>query len=206
MNSTQLQQLLQHIDALNAADPQIEHDPASGKELPKELLYGRRMSAMLTRYCPQASLTLQIAARAQHIQRWLIPRQDYPAGSEGYKAWRRRLYDFHAETTARLMAEAGFDLAAIATVKRSIAKRGIKQHEESQQLEDIAALVFLEHYLQDFMAAHPDYTEEKWLALLCKTGRKMSANGRRYACEQLTFPAAHRTLLQSAFNSLATHS
>lgn len=204
MNSEQLQQLIQQIDALNAADPQSEHDPLSGKSLPKELLYGQRMSAMLARYCPQASLTLQIAARAQHIQRWQVPRQNYPTGSEGYKAWRRCLHDFHAETTARLMMEAGFDKEAIATVKRSIAKRGIKQHEESQQLEDIAALVFLEHYLLDFMAAHPDYNAEKWQALLDKTGRKMSANGRRYACEQLNLPNDCQQLLQNVFAPLNT--
>ena len=41
----------------------VRIDAASGNEFPKELLYGRRMSATLARMVPVASIPLQIAAR-----------------------------------------------------------------------------------------------------------------------------------------------
>ena len=33
---------------------------------------------MLERFAPDASEVLRLAARCQHIQRWKIPRADYP--------------------------------------------------------------------------------------------------------------------------------
>jgi len=67
-NPRRFQAALDRFDAANAEDPNRELD--QGAEHPKELLYGRRMSAMLARLAPQAPESVQLAVRAQHIQRW----------------------------------------------------------------------------------------------------------------------------------------
>ena len=56
------------IDAANSEDPNRE--TADGKDWPKELLYSHRMSDMLQRYAPDADEAMQLAIRAQHVQRW----------------------------------------------------------------------------------------------------------------------------------------
>lgn len=185
-----LSRVLALIDTANAADPNSELDPLSHRQEPKELLYARRMSEMLTRFAPQASETAHIAARAQHIQRWEIPRSNYPKTTQGYKQWRSQLYQHHADTTALLMQQAGYDAAAIEQVKASVGKRGIKTNAESQLIEDVASLVFLAHYLQDFHARHPQYDQQKWRDILQKTWKKMSPAGRHFAQQKIDLPAA----------------
>src|SRR5262245_34587308 len=133
------------FDNANATDPNQEPD---GDHLrPKELLYAERMSTMLARFAPEASESVQLAVRAQHICRWAVPRSRYPMTPAGSKEWRTGLYAFHADSAGDLMREAGYEDEDIARVKKIVAKKGIKSNSETQLLEDIAALVFLEHYL-----------------------------------------------------------
>ena len=80
---TQRQQVFAAIDAANAADPRLEDGQ------PVELLYGQRMTAEQERLYPDAPDALAIACRGQHIERWLLPRKDFPEGREGYLTWRR---------------------------------------------------------------------------------------------------------------------
>ena len=75
------------FDALNAEDPNREVDEF-GEEHPKELLYAQRMSTCLATYEPNASATVQLACRAQHLERWRMPRSDFPEGRAGYLKWR----------------------------------------------------------------------------------------------------------------------
>lgn len=167
------------FDAANAQDPHPE--AADGRMRPKELLYSERMSGMLARFAPDASEAVQLAVRAQHICRWKIPRQDYPKTPQGYQLWRTTLYKFHAETAAALMQEAGYDEAMIERVKKIVGKRGLKVNPETQMMEDVADLVFIEYYLAGFAATHPEYDEAKWLDILRKTWRKMSDAGHAFA-------------------------
>ena len=88
-----LQAALSQIDTANAADPKAEALP-----------YGERMSVELARLVPDASEVLQIAARGQHVERWLLPRADYPDGKAGYLAWRREQARRHADRVAGIMA------------------------------------------------------------------------------------------------------
>ena len=162
------------FDASNAADPNQEEG------LPRELLYAQRMTVMIGRFAPNASEVAQLAVRAQHIQRWQVPRSDYPMNKPGYHAWRTGLYSFHAERAGALMHEAGFDAATIEQVKAAVGKRGIKSNPDTQLLEDISSLVFMEHYLLDFAARHPEYSEEKWVEIIRKTWRKMSADAQAF--------------------------
>lgn len=163
------------FDAANAEDPNLDEGQ------PKELLYGRRMSDMIGRFAPDASEAVQLAVRAQHIQRWKVPRSQYPMNKEGYHAWRTGLYTFHADTAGALMRQAGYDDAMIERVKKAVGKRGIKSNPETQLLEDIADLVFIEHYMLAFAQSKPDYDEEKWLEIIRKTWKKMSKAAQAYA-------------------------
>lgn len=156
------------FDAANAEDPNQDEGQ------PKELLYAQRMTEMLNRFVPNAPEVVQLAVRAQHIKRWAVPRNTYPMTKEGYLAWRTGLYKFHAETTGELMRQAGYDDALIEQVKKVVSKRALKVNPDTQLMEDIADLVFIEYYMLGFAVSKPDYDEEKWLEIIRKTWKKMS--------------------------------
>jgi hypothetical protein len=186
------------IDAANAEDPRQDVGPG-GERQARELVYSRRMAEMLERYAPQAPEAVRLAVRAQHIQRWKIPRESYPEGRSGYLQWRARLYDFHADTASRLMREAGYDERTIEQVAGAVGKKRLKANPDAQAVEDVSALVFLEHYLLDFVAGKPHYGEEKWLDILAKTSRKMSAGARAFALSgKLALPEALAPLVRRA--------
>lgn len=169
------------FDAANADDPNMED--GGGQLRPKELLYAERMSEMLQRFAPEASEAVRLAVRAQHIRRWTVPRNSYPMTPIGYKQWRTGLYKFHADTAGALMREAGYDDAMVEQVERIVAKKGIKVNPDTQLMEDVAALVFIEHYLTAFAAQHPEYDEAKWCDIIRKTWQKMSSHGREFALQ-----------------------
>lgn len=197
MEAERLNRALALIDAANAEDPNRETD--GGREYPKELLYAMRMSEMLARIAPDASEAVQLAVRAQHICRWQLPRRDYPATREGYQRWRTTLYRHHADTAAALMREAGYDEEMVERVSRIVGKRGIKVDPETQLLEDVADLVFLEHYMAAFVAKHPEYDEAKWLDILQKTWKKMSPAGHAAALGKIELPEhLHPLVLKAA--------
>lgn len=181
------------FDAANAEDPNLDEGQ------PKELLYARRMSEMLARFAPDASEAVRLAVRAQHIQRWKTPRSSYPADRQGYLQWRTGLYKFHAETAGRIMAEHGYDPETIERVKAAVGKKGLKVNAETQLLEDVTDLVFLEHYIAGFAAQHPDYSEEKWIDILRKTWQKMSAEARAFVLAgKVSLPEALTPLILKA--------
>jgi hypothetical protein len=185
------------IDAANAEDPRM--DAVAGKPVPRELLYGQRMAAMIGRYAPEADDVMKIAVRAQHIQRWKTPRDSYPMTREGYLAWRTGLYKFHAETVGQLMKQAGYDDAAIERAKQAVGKRGLKVNPDTQMLEDVTDLVFIEHYMLEFAGQHAEYTEDKWLDIIRKTWKKMSERAHAYALSgQLKLPEALVPLITKA--------
>jgi len=167
------------IDAANAEDPNQEM--TDGKGWPKELLYSHRMSDMLQRFKPDADDAQKLAIRAQHIQRWKSPREAYPMDRIGYLKWRKDLYKFHANNAGDLLTEAGYEGAVIDRVKEAVAKKRIKENPDTQLLEDIADLVFIEHYMLEFANKHPEYEEEKWLDIIRKTWKKMSEEAQAFA-------------------------
>jgi hypothetical protein len=167
------------IDAANSADP--NQVTADGKEWPKELLYSERMSDMLERYAPNADDAMKLAIRAQHIERWKSPRNAYPMDRIGYLKWRKDLYKIQANRAAELMLQAGFDEAEIERARNAVAKKNIKGNPDTQLLEDVTDLVFMEHYMLEFVGKHPDYTEEKWIEIIQKTWNKMSSNAHEFA-------------------------
>ena len=167
------------FDKANAEDPNKE--VFNGEEYPKELLYAQRMTEMQERFAPDASEAVKLAVRAQHIQRWKIPRSDYPMDKPGYMLWRTTLYKFHAETAGTLMQAVGYDAAMIGRVKTIISKKELKTNAETQMMEDIVGLVFIEHYMIGFAGSHPEYDEAKWILIIKKTWNKMSKNAHEFA-------------------------
>jgi hypothetical protein len=189
------------FDAANAKDPNREEE--RGAAQPKELLYARRMSAMLERFAPDASEAVRLAARCQHIRRWEIPRDAYPRTPEGYRAWRRRLMDFHADSAGRILREAGYEEATVAHVQALVRKERLKRDPDSQLLEDVVDLVFLEHYLERFVAEHPEYDEAKLADILRKTWAKMSPRGREAALSIVKLPEPLKPVILRAVGASA---
>lgn len=180
MTATLFDRAIALFDAANAEDPRLDAD-ADGRQVPRELLYSQRMSAMLARYAPEADDAVRLAIHAQHIQRWKTPRDSYPMTRDGYLQWRTGLYKFHAETAGRLMQEAGYDAATIERVQQAVGKRGLKVNADTQMLEDVTDLVFIEHYMLGFAGQHAEYSEEKWLDIIRKTWKKMSERAHAFA-------------------------
>ena len=168
------------FDAANAEDPRLDAGP-DGKPVPRELLYACRMSEMLERFAANASEAVKLAVRAQHIQRWKTPRSNYPMDRNGYLQWRTGLYKFHADTAGQLMKQAGYDDEMIERVKTAVGKKGLKVNPETQMLEDVTDLVFIEYYMLEFAGQKPDYSEDKWLDIVRKTWKKMSDAAHAFA-------------------------
>lgn len=167
------------IDAANRADPGMEEGQ------PAALLYGQRMTVEMDRLFPQADDVLRIAARGQHVERWLLPRADFPEGREGYLTWRREQARRHAVRVGAIMAKAGYDAAAQDRVGVLLRKEGLKRDADVQALEDVICFVFLRWYFQPFAGKH---APEALLKIVEKTARKMSDAGRARALAEFDLP------------------
>ena len=172
--------------AMNAQDPNLL--TIDGKQKPKELVYAQRLSEMLARYAPGASEALNLATRAQHIQRWVSPRSDYPMTKPGYIQWSSNLKKHHAEVASKVMQEHGYDAEAIQQVASLLQKENLRANADTQPLEDVIVLAFLEHDLDAFVTKYSDYIEEKFLTILRKPYIKMSDKGRAVALSLITIP------------------
>ena len=180
------------FDRANSADPNFE--TYEGKTYPKELLYAFRMTEKLNEFEPSASEALKLTARCQHICRWEIPRESYQMDRAGYLKWRQDLKKFHAQKAGQILMEVGYSQEMIDQVAFLLEKKQLKKHTETQTLEDVICLVFLEFYFEPFSKK---YDEEKLIDIIQKTWRKMSERGQKAALQlPLLDPAL--TLIQKA--------
>ena len=180
------------FDRANAEDPNRER--VDGVDEPKELVYAHRMSDRLERLVPDASEPLRLAARSQHIRRWTIPRTEFPTGRDGYREWRTRLAVFHAKTAGTILRDVGYESILVARVEALLRKERLKADPDAQTLEDVACLVFLEHYAATFANQQE---EAKLVDILRKTWRKMSERGTAAALELNLAPEV-RILVEKA--------
>jgi hypothetical protein len=171
------------FDTANAADP---HGA--------ELIYARRMTDWLQKLYPDASESLRLAARAQHIRRWEIPRNTFPMDRAGYHRWRTQLYTFHADAAEKILRDVGYDEQTIARVRSLLRKERLKADPEVQALEDVICLVFLENYFADFA---PKHDPQKVIVILRRTWAKMSPKGHAAALA-LELPPQARQLVEQA--------
>ena len=182
------------IDNANAQDPNLVE--TDGGERPAELIYSQRMSETLARVYPQASEELRLAIRAQHLKRWTLPRAEFPMDRKGYHAWRNAAKRMHADEAGVMLGEAGFEADRISRVQALIRKENIRQDEEAQAVEDVASLVFLEHYFSAFAMKHD---REKLVRIIRKTWNKMSETGQAEALK-LPMEADHSELVREALS------
>jgi len=157
------------FDAYNAKDPNLE--TWEGKNYPKEVLYARRMTERLNAFAPDAAEYVQLAARCQHIGRWEIPRSKYPMDRKGYLQWRNEEKQHHAKIASDILTVCGYDQSTIEIVSFLLLKKQLYTNPDSQLLEDVVCLVFIEFYLEEFAAKHDD---TKVIDILKKTAQKMS--------------------------------
>jgi hypothetical protein len=180
------------FDAYHQQDPNTEAE--NGEVFPKELLYARRMTEQLSQLAPDAGEAAKLAARCQHIGRWEIPREQFPMDRKGYLQWRNAEKIRHAAIAEKILIDCGYDVETIEEVKTLLLKKSLQTHAGTQLLEDVACLVFVEHYLAEFAAKHDD---EKVVDILRKTLKKMSDQGKTAAIA-LNIPAHIRSLLEQA--------
>lgn len=176
---TKFEKALALIDEAHSQDPRQVTPPSEPTPIPYELHYANKMTKYLTQRLPNASETLQLAIRAQHLRRWEVPRDTYPKTKPGYYAWRKYLQQRQAELVQQMCLDSGYSAADAERVAALVRKEGLKQDdEETQVLEDVACLVFLDDRFEEFERG---VEEEKMVEILRKTLLKMSGVGRDLA-------------------------
>jgi len=87
----------------------------------------------------------------------------------------------------------------IERVKNAVAKKNIKGNPDTQLLEDVTDLVFMEYYIVEFVGKHPEYSEEKWVDIIQKTWHKMSERAREFALSgKVELPESLAPLIRKA--------
>jgi uncharacterized protein DUF4202 len=164
------------IDAANAEDPNL----FDGK--PRALVQGVLATMWLTRLDPDAPDALRLAARAHHLRRWVIPRDERPDGRAGYLRWRRDLKAVHAGAAAEVLAPEGVPADVIAEVQRLVRKQGAATDPLAQTFEDVVCLVFLQTQYDELIDR---LDEDRMVEVLRKTLPKLSPAALALAGEAL---------------------
>ena len=181
---TRLQTAFAAIDQANSADP----NQSDGQ--PVELLYGQRMTEEQLALYPDASEPLRIACRGQHIERWTLPRHDFPMDRPGYLAWRTEQGRRHAARVAEIMRDAGYGEDDIQHTEKMLMKQGIKRDGDVQALEDIACFTFIRWYMGPFSQTRD---ADEMQRIVEKTARKMSPMARARALSEFAIPEPFAT-------------
>ncbi|KAJ5125551.1 hypothetical protein N7448_004870 [Penicillium atrosanguineum] len=165
---------LERIDSAHSDDP--NHIESNNTTIPYELHYAQQMTFYLDRINPNASELLRLAIRAQHLRRWEVPRSSYPATKIGYHSWRSGLQKRQAELVENMCLASGYSAEEAAQVGAMVRKADLKKGDpDTQTLEDVACLVFLDDQFDKFEKELGD--EEKMVDILRKTWGKMSEVG-----------------------------
>lgn len=109
-----------------------------------------------------------------------MPRTNYPATKVGYFAWRTFLKKRQAELASEICTRCNYTAQEAEAVASLIRKEDMKSNDESQILEDVACLVFLDDQFEKFEKEHD---EDKIIGILQKTWAKMSEGGQKLALE-----------------------
>lgn len=178
MTNTKYDVALASIDQAHAQDPR--KILINGQQESFELHYSQKMTQYLEKRYPQAPDTLRLAIRAQHLRRWEVPRESYAMNKQGYYGWRTSLKKRQADLACQICLDSGFSKEDAERVAALIRKDDLKNDEETQVLEDVACLVFLDEQFEEFEKLHD---EEKIVNILRKTWSKMSERGHDLALE-----------------------
>lgn len=116
----------------------------------------------------------------------------------GYLTWRTKQKTHAASQVEELLLSMDQPPpeADIERISALISKKDLATNEETQVLEDVACLVFLDDQLDRF-ESKPDNDEDKVISILRKTWKKMSPKGREMAL-QMKHSDRATSLLQKA--------
>lgn len=192
--NNRLENVIDALDQRHREDPHVVD--VDSEPVAAELLYAQRMTTWLITLTQAPGECLQIAVRAQHLQRWQVPRDEYPEGRVGYLTWRRDQGMRAGDTTAQLMREAGYPAEDAERVSTIINKKGLGRDADVQALEDCACLVFLENYFADFSRK---VEHDHMVRIVQKTWRKMSPQAHELALGLPMSPAS-AALVQEALS------
>ena len=112
----------------------------------------------------------------------------------GYLKWRTELKKFHAQKASEILASVGYDKDVQEKVSFLLQKKQLKRNEDTQTIEDVICLVFLQFYFDPFIEKH---SEEKIVDIIQKTWKKMSEKGHDAAL-QLTYSDLGLSLVKKA--------
>jgi hypothetical protein len=195
-NSGRFEAAIRRFDEENSRDPNVE--VVGGVPHPREVIYARRLTGWVLKLCPGASEPLRLAARCQHLCRWLIPRSSYPMTRAGYLRWRAELKKFHAQRAGELLREAGYPGGVIERVQALNLKKDFPGDPDSRVLEDALCLVFLEYQLPELARKTSD---DKLVNALQKSWNKMTPAAQAMALE-LRYGEREKALLDQAVKSV----
>jgi hypothetical protein len=170
------EEAIRKFDEENSRDPNLEN--VESRMVPRELIYAQWLTNWVLKLQPNASEELLLAARSQHICRWMHARDSYPMTRAGYLKWRENLKKFHARRAGEILADLGYPEETIARVQSLNLKENFPDDPESCVLEDALCLVFLERQLASLAARS---TEEQMVNALRKAWQKMTPRGRAQA-------------------------
>ncbi len=188
----QFKKAIEAFDAYNQNDPNKEE--YNGKVFSKEVLYAQRMTNWLHQFAPDAPDYIKLAARCQHIGRWEIARDHFPMDKKGYLKWRSQEKIHHAKVAEEILTTCQYDAEIIDKVKFLLLKKDLFTNADTQLLEDVICLVFIEFYIEAFAAKHDD---DKMVAIIKKTLKKMSSKGID-AAQKISISKKIETLIQLA--------
>lgn len=186
---------LRRFDEENARDPNTQ--TINGVRQPRELIYAQWLTDWVLKLCPDASEELRLAARCQHLCRWMIPRDSYPMTRAGYLKWREDLKKFHAKRAGEILREAGYAEDVIHRVQDLNLKKNFPKDPEGRVLEDALCLVFLEHQLGELAAKTAD---DKMITALQKSWKKMTPAAHTEALK-LNYSPREKELIEHALKA-----
>ena len=196
-NIQRFEAALRRFDEENSRDP--NQQLVSGVAKPRELVYAQWLTDWVLKLRPDASEELRLAARAQHLCRWMVPRDRYPMTRAGYLQWREGLKKFHAQKAGQILAELGYSPEVIARVQSLNLKKNFPRDPETRTLEDALCLVFLEHQLADLAAKTAD---DKVINALQKSWKKMTPEAHQFAL-RIPYGPREKALLDKALAATA---
>jgi hypothetical protein len=191
-NRQRFEAALRRFDEENGRDPNVEL--LAGIAHPRELVYAQWLTGWVLKLCPGAPEAIRLAARCQHLCRWMVPRDSYPMNRSGYLQWRAALKQFHTEKAGQILREVGYADDMIARVRTLNLKQGFPEDPEVRLLEDALCLVFLEH---QFSGLAGKTAADKMTNALQKTWKKMTPAAQALAAS-LPYSTHERRLLDEA--------
>ena len=193
-DAAQFNAAIRRFDEENTRDPNTIAD--NGTQQPRELICAQWLTDWVLRLCPNASEALRLAARSQHLCRWMSPRDSYPMTRAGYLQWRAELKKFHAQKAGEILREAGYTEDFIRRVQDLNLKKNFPQDAECRVLEDALCLVFLERQFSDLAVKSSD---DKMINALQKSWKKMTSAAQAEALK-LQFGSREKELLEKALS------